>query len=62
MVPDGGLTGRDAMALVAKAGYGDLISMSFEDGTYGLKAKAGDGKMASFQVDAVSGAMTKTAD
>ena len=62
MVPDSGLTGRDALALVAKAGYGDLIFMSFEDGVYGLKAKASDGTAASFQVDAVSGAMTKTSD
>lgn len=61
-VSDGGLTGRDAMAVVAKAGYGDLVSMSFEDGVYGLRAKASDGKMATFQVDSASGAMTKTGD
>ena len=50
------------MAVVAKAGYGDLVSMSFEDGVYGLRAKASDGKMATFQVDSASGAMTKTGD
>jgi hypothetical protein len=61
-VPDAGLKGRDAVAVVAKAGYGDLISMSFEDGVYGIRAKASDGKMAWFQIDAASGILRKTGD
>ena len=61
-VPDGGLKGGDALALLAKVGYGDLISMTFEDGVYGVRAKASDGTMASFQIDAASGALTRRAD